>query len=114
MVPVPAIVVEIHVPLSPTPNLPAEAYPYPWIEEVEDLLSRLEDRDEVEVYDEGEEDEDAYVFFVTGADEKGLLAVASLVATHPGVPAGAFAVVGDDRAEELGPGRRVPLPIPTT
>lgn len=40
----PTMVVEIHVPLLPTPDLPAGSYPFPWIEEVEDLLSDLEDQ----------------------------------------------------------------------
>lgn len=53
---------------------------------------------------------DAYVFFVAGAGEAGLPAVAARVAALPGLPAGAFAVVGDDGAEELGLGRRVALP----
>jgi hypothetical protein len=109
---VPTMVVEIHVPMSPTPNVPDGAYPYPWIEEVEDFLADLEDQGDVEVFDDGEEYAEAYVFFVTGAGEEELLAVASRVATLPGVPAGAFAVVGDDEAEVLGPGRRVTLPLP--
>lgn len=107
------MVVAIHVPLSPTPNLSEGAYPYPWIEEVEDFLADLEDQGDAEVFDDGEEDADAYVFFVTGAGEEDLLAVASRVATLPGVPAGTFAVVSDDGAEELGLGRRVTLPLPS-
>lgn len=79
------MVVAIHVPLSPTPNLSEGAYPYPWIEEVEDFLADLEDQGDAEVFDDGEEDADAYVFFVTGAGEEDLLAVASRVATLPGV-----------------------------
>ncbi|MGY3204723.1 hypothetical protein [Streptomyces sp. TE5632] len=109
---VPTMVVEIHVPLLPTPELPEGAYPFPWIEEIEDFLSDLEDRGDVEVFDDGEEDEDAYVFFVAGAGEQELLAAASRVATLPGVPAGAFAVVSDDEAEEFGLGRHVALPLP--
>lgn len=91
------MVVEIHVPLLPTPGLPNGSYPFPWIEEIEDFLSDLEDQGDVEVFDEGEEDEDVYVFFVTGAGEGDLLAVASRVATLPGVPAGAVAVVSNTR-----------------
>src|SRR4051812_46794821 len=110
MGPMPTTVLEIHVPLLPAPDLPDGCYPFPWIEEVEDFLTDSEDQGEVEVFDDGEEDEDLYVFFVTGADEEGLLAVASRVATLPGVPAGAFAVLSDDEAGESGPGRRVRLP----
>ncbi|MFJ4844473.1 MULTISPECIES: hypothetical protein [unclassified Streptomyces] len=106
------MVVEIHVPLLPTPDLPDGSYPFPWIEEVEDFLSVLEDQGHMEVFDEGEEDGDVYVFFVAGAGEGDLLTVASRVAALPGVPAGTVAVVSDDKAEELGQGRRVALPLP--
>jgi hypothetical protein len=76
---------------------------------VGDFLDDLEEQGEVEVFDDGEEYGDVYVFFVTGADEEALLSVASRVAASPQVPAGAFAVVSDDRAEEFGLGRRVAL-----
>ncbi|MEU0377588.1 hypothetical protein ABZ093_09840 [Streptomyces cyaneofuscatus] len=85
-----ATLVEIHVPLPPTPDLPDGSFPHAWIDQVEDFLVDLEDEGGVEVHDEGEEYGDAYVFFVTGAAEEELLAVASRVATLPGVPAGAF------------------------
>ncbi|TCR23976.1 hypothetical protein EV578_103298 [Streptomyces sp. BK205] len=100
------------MPLLPTPDLPDGAYPFPWIEEVEDFLSDLEDQGGVEIFDEGEEDGDVYVFFITGAGEGDLLAVASRVATLPGVPAGTNAVVSTDDAEEFGLGPRVTLPPP--
>ncbi|MEV7981868.1 hypothetical protein [Streptomyces sp. NPDC086519] len=109
---VPTMVVEIHVPLLPTPGLPDGAYPFPWIEEVEDFLSDLEDQGDVEVFDEGAEDGDVYVFFITGAGEGDLLAVASRVATLLGLPAGTVAIVSNDEAEEFGLGRRVALPLP--
>jgi hypothetical protein len=103
-------VVEIHVPLKSPPGLPADAYPFPWIRVVDDFLVELEGRGEVEVFDEGEEVGRAYAFFITGADLDHLLAVANQVTALPGVPAGAFAVVTDDEAEEMGQGRRVKLP----
>ncbi|WP_259294682.1 hypothetical protein [Streptomyces canus] len=87
------MVVEIHVPLLPTPGLP-------------------DGQGDVEVFDEGEEDGDVYVFFITGAGEGDLLAVGSRVATLPGVPAGTVAVVSNDEAEEFGLGRQVALPLP--
>jgi hypothetical protein len=37
------MVVEVHVPLPPMPGLPDGSHPFPWIEEVEDLLSGLDD-----------------------------------------------------------------------
>ncbi|MFM9595075.1 hypothetical protein ACKI1J_35195 [Streptomyces scabiei] len=106
------MVVEIHVPLQPSPEPADGAYPFPWIEAIEDFLSDLEDGGDVEVFDEGEEEEDVYVFFVTGAGEADLLAVASRVAALPGVPAGTVAFISTDEAEELGLGRRVALPLP--
>ncbi|MGP2440898.1 hypothetical protein [Streptomyces sp. JW3] len=106
----PTQVVEIHVPLLPAPGLADGAYPFPWIDQVEEFLAGLEDAGEAEVFDDGEEDGDVYVFFVTGAGTDRLLTVASRVATLPGVPAGTFAVVSDDEAEETGTGRRVALP----
>lgn len=48
---------------------------------------------------------------ITGAGEGDLLALASRVATLPGVPAGSVAVVSNDGAEEFGLGRRVALPL---
>ncbi|WP_406067708.1 hypothetical protein [Micromonospora sp. NBC_01638] len=53
--------------------------------------------------------EDVYIFFIGGADEPALLAVASRVAKLHGVPPGAFAVVTDDEADEYGQGLRVEL-----
>jgi|GEM_PF-4435967 len=43
-----------------------------------------------------------------------LLRVASEVAALDRVPAGAFAMVTDDEAEEFGMGRRVELPLSPT
>ncbi|MCD0451724.1 hypothetical protein LO762_21360 [Actinocorallia sp. API 0066] len=105
------IVVEIHVPFHPAPAVPEGEYPYPWIDVIEDFLCRLEDEGEVEVFDDGEEFGDVYVFFLTGAKEEALLATASRTATLDGVPPGVFAMVTDDEAEEFGFGRRVDLPL---
>ncbi|MFE7213723.1 hypothetical protein ACFY0A_33840 [Streptomyces sp. NPDC001698] len=63
------------------------------------------------MHDEGEEYGEAYVFFITGAAEEDLLAVACHVAGLPGIPSGVFAMVTDDEAEEIGLGRRVELPL---
>ncbi|MFJ4967726.1 hypothetical protein [Streptomyces sp. NPDC088755] len=54
-------IVEIHVPMLPTPDLPDGSSPYPWIDQVEDFLADLEDEGGIEVHDEGEEYADAYV-----------------------------------------------------
>ncbi|MEU5941163.1 hypothetical protein ABZ807_18660 [Micromonospora sp. NPDC047548] len=105
-----ADIVEIHVPLAPAPDIAPDIYPFPWIDQVEDFLAELEDEGTIEVYDDGEEHGDVYIFFITGANEASLLAAASRVATLSGVPAGAFAMVTDDRAPEFGMGRRFDLP----
>ncbi|MGI5486731.1 hypothetical protein [Microtetraspora malaysiensis] len=104
-----AVVVEIHVPLREASGLADTDYPFPWIDEIEEFLYEVEQQGQAEVYDDGEEFGDVYVFFITGADEEALLAVASRAATLDGVPAGTFAVVTDDNAEEFGLGRRVDL-----
>ncbi|MGQ5653661.1 hypothetical protein ACUJ8H_27085 [Streptomyces sp. EKR5.2] len=90
------------------------SYPFPWIEEVEDFSSDLEDQGDMEVSDGGGEDGDVYVAFLSGTGEAALLAVASRVATSPGVSAGANALVSDDEAEEFGLGLRVVLPLPAS
>ena len=102
-------IVEIHVPLEEAPGTSEGSYAYPWIDRVEDFLADLEEEGEAEEYDDGEQCEGAYVFFITGAAEADLLAVASRVAALPGIPGGAFAVVSDAGAEEAGVGRRVEL-----
>jgi len=101
-------VVEIHVPLRATPGLPEHSYQYPWIDDVEEHLA---EQDDVEVFDDGEEVDDVYIFFITGGSESALLDAASRLATLERVPAGAFAVVTDEDAEEFGQGRRVTLPM---
>lgn len=104
-----ARILEIHVPLTAAPGVEPGAYAYPWIDQVEDFLVDLEDEGAVEVYDDGEEIGDAYVFFIAGATEADLLTAARRVATLDGVPAGVFALVNDD-GPPGGPGRRVDLP----
>ncbi|MGJ5798017.1 hypothetical protein ACSCB1_02415 [Streptomyces europaeiscabiei] len=102
------IVVEIHVPLREAAGAAEGSYPFPWIDQVEDFLAEQE---AAAVYDDGEEYGEAYVFFITGAAEEDLLAVASRAAGLAGVPSGVFAMVTSDEAEEIGLGRRVELPL---
>jgi hypothetical protein len=106
-----ALLVEIHVPLTPTPGLPSGAYPLPWIEQVEDFLVDLEDEGAAEAYDAATSLGDHFVFLLAGATEAGLLSAASRVAALDGVPVGAFALVTDTDAPDMGTGRRVDLPI---
>ncbi|MCI4066061.1 hypothetical protein MRQ36_27350 [Micromonospora sp. R77] len=110
----PKMVVEIHIPLMADPGATDDEYRFPWIGDVQDFLADLEEQGGVQEYDDGEEDGKVYVFFITGSSESALLRVASEVATLDRVPTGAFAIVTDDEAEELGMGRRVALPLSPT
>jgi hypothetical protein len=103
------VVVEIHVPLTPIIGLPEGEDPFPWIDEVMEFITELDERGEVALYDDGGEFDDVYVFLINAASEDRLLAAAARIADLPGVPAGVFAMVTDDDAEEFGQGRRVDL-----
>lgn len=100
------LLVEIHVPLTPT-DVPDGEYPFPWIDTIMEFLVDL-DGSLGEMYDDGEELGDEYLFFVFGAPEDDLLSLAREVANLPGVPAGAYATVTDTDAE-MGRGARVDL-----
>ncbi len=104
-------IVEIHVPLTATPGMPAGAYQYPWIDDVEEALAEGDGDGRYEVHDDGEELGEEYLFFITGDREADLVAVATEIANLPGVPAGTYAVVADDAQAEMGVGRRVELPV---
>lgn len=103
------LVVEVHVPLVPQPGLSADEYQFPWIDTVEQFLAELEDSGRGEMFDDGEELADEYVFFVWQAAERELVALARRIADLPGVPEGVYAVVTDDDSEQTGTGRRVEL-----
>ena len=105
----PQPIVEIHVPLTPDPDIAPGAYPFPWIDDIEETLELGAEDGTYEVYDDGEELGDEYVFFITGDDEADLLLVATQVANLAGVPDGTFAVVTDEDQQDLGTGRRVEL-----
>ncbi|MFI7064561.1 hypothetical protein ACIBL3_26460 [Kribbella sp. NPDC050124] len=86
------LVVEIHVPLIATGAPIGSTWPRssaivpddvdcPWIFEVDEYLAERSEKEQFEVFDDGEEFGDAYLYFITGAGEAG----------------------------ELGTGRRVPL-----
>jgi hypothetical protein len=102
-------VVEIHVPLTPLIGLPEGEDPFPWIDEVMDYITEVDERGEAALYDDGGEFGEVYVFLINAASEDRLLSVAARIADLPGVPAGVYAVVTDDEAEEFGIGRRVEL-----
>ena len=103
-------VLEIHVPLVAA-DAPDGEDPYAWIDDVEDFLAECEEDGRLEVLDDGEEIGADYVFFITGAPEDELLAVALEVARLPFVPEGAFAVVAEEDQAEIGAGRRVDLAV---
>jgi hypothetical protein len=97
-----ALLVEIHFPMTADDE---------WIDDVGDFMIDLEEELGLEEFDDGEEFGDVYIFFISGASERTLLAAASRVATRDGVPAGAFAMVTDTNAPRVGMGRRVDLPV---
>lgn len=105
------VVVEIHVPLNGSGGiLPGEpGYEFGWIDDIEEFLADESSDGSFDIYDDGEDFGETYVFFLAGAPEDVLLHVAADVAALPGIPAGAFAVVTDDQSEEIGNGRRVAL-----
>ena len=103
------LVVELHVPLEPDRSVAEGEYQFPWIDDLTEAIDELGDTTETELYDDGEEFADHFVFLLTGADEATVLAAAARLATRTAVPAGAFAIVTDSDATELGAGRRVDI-----
>jgi hypothetical protein len=103
------LVVEIHVPLVPAVGVQPDEYQFPWIDHVTDYLSEIQEEHEIEIYDEGEEYGDFYVFAITGASENELISVATTVAGLRTVPAGAYAMVTTDEATSHADGTRVEL-----
>jgi len=101
------LVVEIHVPLTPTQGRAPSDYAFPWIDDIEAYLADL-DSSQGEEYDDGEELGDEYLFFLVGAPEADLLQVARQVSQLDGVPKGVYAVVNDSEGA-MGQGRRVEL-----
>ena len=99
------LLVEVHVPLAPTPDLDPEDQ-FDWIDTVLDFLEELDDEGDVAMFDEGESLDDVYVFSIHNASEEQLLAFARRIADLPGVPTGVFAIVTDIEAEEYGQGER--------
>ena len=99
------LLVEVHIPLTPTPDLDPEDQ-FDWIDTVLDFLEELEDSGEVALYDDGESLDGIYVFSIHNATQAELLAIARRVADLPGVPTGVFAVVTDIEAENYGEGER--------
>lgn len=100
------LLVEIHVPLTPS-DVPEGEYPFPWIDSAMEFLFELDDS-RGEMYDDGEELGDEYLFFVHAGSESDLLSIAREIARLPGMPLGVCATVTDTEAD-MGGGRRVDL-----
>lgn len=107
------MVVEVHVPLVATPGVAEGKYQYPWILRVDNLVHAMDARrgSGVREFDDGEEEDDEYVWFLTGRDQQAVLAAASKIAARSDVPAGAYAVITDEASVDLGQGTRVDLPL---
>ncbi|PPH31270.1 hypothetical protein C5C56_14465 [Rathayibacter sp. AY1D1] len=105
------LIIEIHIPLVADPSISADEYPYPWIDDVQNHLATLDGPGEE--YDDGEEwatldGDPEYLFFLDGATEPELLAIARDVAQLPGVPTGVYATANDPDGD-MGQGRRIDL-----
>ena len=101
------LIVEIHIPLTPAPGSREGDYRFGWIEDVEEFLGSL-NGEGGEEYDSGEEFGDEYLFFLSGASEPQLIALARRVARLPTVPPGVYVTVNDADGD-MGEGRRAPL-----
>ncbi|MGI3786436.1 MAG: hypothetical protein ACRYG2_37310, partial [Janthinobacterium lividum] len=101
------LVVEVHVPLTPASGLAEGEYAFPWIDDVEEFLASLSGEDGEE-YDSGEELGEEYLFFLSGASEGQLTALARRVAAIPRVPSGVYVTINDAEGD-MGEGRRVDL-----
>lgn len=93
---------ELHVPLTPTPGVPEEEYQFPWIDELDEAIEQLADDGVLELHDDAEELDGHYVFSLGGASEQRLIAAAERLAALDAVPAGAFAMVNGERIELAG------------
>lgn len=98
--------IEVHIPLVPA-VVPEGQYPYPYLESIEDFLFRLDGQGRGEMYDDGEEHDGEYLFFLADASEEVLLDLARQLKALPGVPPETYAIVSTKDAEEWGVGRRV-------
>lgn len=103
------LVVEIHVPLVASAGVEEGEYAFPWIDAIEAYLFELEGDERGEMFDDGEEWGEEYLFFVWQGTEQSLLGLARAIANLPGVPGGVYAVVTDTNSTEMGSGRRVDL-----
>ncbi|MGM1018658.1 MAG: hypothetical protein ACQEW8_14080 [Actinomycetota bacterium] len=101
------LIVEVHVPLEKSPGLAEDEYDYPYLETIEEYLFAL-DGEHGEMYDDGEQLGDEYLYFVSGASEAELIGLARQIASLPGVPTGIYATVTDSDAD-MGEGRVVDL-----
>lgn len=103
--------VEIRIPLLSSIAPENGKYAYPWIEDVQDFLSELDELGECSLADDGEEVEESYSFRLTGRTSDSLLAIASRVARIAGVPCGVVAILTEEDGEGSGRENRVQVPM---
>lgn len=103
------IILEIHVPLSASPQDDQEDLS--WIDTVDDHLASLagpaEALDDSEEW-HTEEGQPEYLFFLSNASEQDLISVARDVSHLPGVPSGVYVTLNTPDGE-MGEGRRLDL-----
>ena len=104
-----ALVVEVHVPLTPDTNAAEGETRFPWIESLVEFTAELDEAGDIFVVEVGDVFNDAYVIVITGADEATLTGIANRVASLPGIPTGVFAMITDADAEELGQGTMIEI-----
>lgn len=106
----PELVVEVHIPLTPGEGIRKDEYPFPYLETIESFLFGLDEAEGGgEMFDDGEELDGEYLYFVWQAPESELIALARRIAALPGVPEGVYAVITDSESEEMGKGTKVNL-----
>lgn len=101
--------IELHVPFVLVQNVPEGGYAYPCLEAIESHLFALDGQGRGEMYDDGEEHEGEYLFFLASAPEVVLLESAGDLRALPGVPEETYALVPTTDAVEWGVGRRVDI-----
>lgn len=97
-----ADIVELHVPMTPTPGVPEDEYQYPWIDDLQEAVTDLVDAGVLEEDDSAEQIDDDYVFYLTGTTEDRLVAAANRLSILDSVPAGSFAITPSGERIELG------------
>lgn len=96
------VFLEVHVPLGTTSDTD-------WIDQVQDYISEQSEHRPLDLFDDGEEYDDFYVFFIEGDSRQTLVEVAEEVARLSFVPSGAYAVYKASNSRDLAAGERIAL-----